>query len=116
MTDFFSFFDIPIFLVLILSFIFNSNNGSNQISHHEEVAKIEESTTPPKEENANEVSTEDIVVPPPESFGNDDNAEAQQNNIPIPAPPDVTGATASHQPDLIQDVASKQAPGIIIFN
>ena len=90
-----------------------SNNGSNQISHHQEVAKIEET---PKEENANEVSTEDIVVPPPESFGNDDNAEAQQNNIPIPAPPDVTGATASHQPDLIQDVASKQAPGIIIFN
>jgi len=89
-----------------------SNNGSNQINHHEEVAKIEESTTPPKEENANEVSTEDIVVPPPESFGNDDNAEAQQNNIPIPAPPDVTGATASHQPDLIQDVASKQAPDL----
>ena len=85
-----------------------SNNGSNQISHHQEVAKIEET---PKEENANEVSTEDIVVPPPESFGNDDNAEAQQNNI--PAPPDVTGATASHQPDLIQDVASKQAPGVL---
>ena len=85
--------------------------STNSTSSH--IAKVEET---PKEENANEVSTEDIVVPPPESFGNDDNAEVQQNNI--IQPPDVTGATASHQPDLIQDVA-KQAPGMyntVYFN
>ena len=70
----------------------------------------------PKEDaiNANQVSTEDNIVPPPESFGNDDN---RLNEVPEPAPPqemmqqpDVTGG-ASHQPDLIQDVAAKEGPG-----
>ena len=68
----------------------------------------------PKEDaiNANEVSTEDVIVPPPMSFGNDDNRvnEVQQQQQ---QPPDVTGAASTnHQPDLIQDVAAKQGPGI----
>ena len=78
----------------------------------------------PKEDaiNANEVSTEDIVVPPPMDFGNDDNriSEIQQQQQPQQhpqqrpqQPPDVTGAASTpHQPDLIQDVAAKQGPGI----
>jgi hypothetical protein len=56
-------------------------------------------------------------------FGNDDNNRGQQqppqpaheddlrNEIQPPPPPDVTGAAVLHQPDLIQDVASKQGPG-----
>lgn len=62
--------------------------------------------------NANEVSTDDIVVPPPESFGNDDNRQQlrNQNNA---AAPDVTNASASTlQPDLIQDVTSKNGPDL----
>ena len=77
----------------------------------------------PKEDaiNANEVSTEDIVVPPPMDFGNDDNrvSESQQQHPQQhpqqrpQQPPDVTGAASTpHQPDLIQDVAAKQGPGI----
>ena len=77
----------------------------------------------PKEDaiNANEVSTEDIVVPPPMDFGNDDNriSEIQQQHPQQhpqqrpQQPPDVTGAASTpHQPDLIQDVAAKQGPGI----
>ena len=57
-----------------------------------------------KEINANEVSTEDNIVPPPAIFGNDDNRVEVQ--------PDVTGAAGPTQPDLIQDVAAKQGPGI----
>ena len=76
----------------------------------------------PKEDaiNANEVSTEDIVVPPPMDFGNDDNRvneiqpqHPQQQQQRPQQPPDVTGAASTpHQPDLIQDVAAKQGPGI----
>ena len=50
------------------------------------------------------MSTEDNIVPPPESFGNDDNRV-------VDVQPDVTGA-GSTQPDLIQDVAAKQGPGV----
>lgn len=72
----------------------------------------------PKEDaiNANEVSTEDIVVPPPMDFGNDDNRTSEIQQHPqqrAQQPPDVTGAASTpHQPDLIQDVAAKQGPGI----
>ena len=51
-------------------------------------------------------------------FGNDDNrmSEIQQQQHPqqrAQQPPDVTGAASTpHQPDLIQDVAAKQGPGI----
>ena len=55
-------------------------------------------------------------MPPPESFGNDDNRlnEILEPPVPVPQPahPDVTGAAGSHQPDLIQDVAVKEGPGI----
>ena len=70
----------------------------------------------PKEDaiNANEVSTEDNIVPPPDSFGNDDN---RVNEVQQQQPPDVTGAASTnHQPDLIQDVAAKQGPGIPNLN
>lgn len=83
----------------------------------------EERIAAPKEAedvvNANEVSTEDMVVPPPESFGNDDNHHVSEEPVEIAANaepvndhvvhPDVT---VSHQPDIIQDVAAKQGPGI----
>ena len=54
-------------------------------------------------------------------FGNDDNrvSESQQQHPQQhpqqrpQQPPDVTGAASTpHQPDLIQDVAAKQGPGI----
>ena len=82
----------------------------------------------PKEDaiNANEVSTEDsIIVPPPDIFGNDDNRVNEQPQQPQQLhqqqheqqqqQPDVTGAASTpHQPDLIQDVAAKQGPGILL--
>ena len=109
--------------------LFERNSSQGQMNFKKlsqakvELEQVEEK---PKEDaiNANEVSTEDNIVPPPESFGNDDNRlnEVQPlNEVPpmneVPqlheVQPDVTGA-ASHQPDLIQDVAAKQGPGMFL--